>query len=83
MHETTQPRRYRIVVRGRLGELVTGAYEHLELETHGHDSSLTGTFADQAQLIGLLDWLRDLDIPIVSVNPTDPPEGGPTQGSPT
>ena len=35
------------------------------------ESSLTGTFDDQAALHGLLDRLRDLAIPIVSVNPID------------
>jgi hypothetical protein len=72
MQEITQPCRYRIVVRGHLGERLAGAFEHLELESHAGETSLTGTFADQAQLYGLLDWLRDLGIPIVSVNPVDP-----------
>ena len=40
-----------------------------KLDSNGRESSLTGTFADQAQLHGLLDRLRDLGIPIVSVNP--------------
>jgi hypothetical protein len=43
---------------------------------HGDTTSITGTFADQAQLVGLLDQLRDLGIPIVSVNPSiDGPDG--------
>lgn len=71
MHEIAQPCRYRIVVRGSLGERLAGAFEHLELESHAGETALTGTFADQAQLYGLLDWLRDLGIPIVSVNPVD------------
>lgn len=76
MHETTQPRRYRIVVGGRVGTRLTGAFEHLEVEARAGETALTGTFADQAQLIGLLDWLRDLGIPIVSVNPSpDGPAG--------
>jgi hypothetical protein len=42
----------------------------IELDSSGGESSLTGTFADQAQLDGLLERLRDL----VSVNPlTDDP----------
>jgi hypothetical protein len=45
--------------------------EYLELNSQRGESSLTGTFADQAQLHGLLDRLRDLGIPIVSVNPVD------------
>ena len=66
---TTQPTRYRIVVCGRVTPELTEIFEQLELDSNGRESSLTGTFADQAQLHGLLDRLRDLGIPIVSVNP--------------
>jgi hypothetical protein len=72
MHEySTQPMRYRVVVRGRLGEHLADGFEHLELDAAPGQSSLTGTFADQAQLHGLLDRLRDLGIQLVSVNPVD------------
>ena len=64
-----QPSRYRVVVGGRVGRALADAFEHVELDPDG--SSLTGTFADQAQLYGLLDRLQDLGIPIVSVNPVD------------
>jgi hypothetical protein len=68
---TTEPTRYRVVVRGRLSEHIASAFEHLELDSRAGHSSLTGTFADQAQLHGLLDRLRDLGIQLVSVNPVD------------
>jgi hypothetical protein len=71
MTDSSQPSRYRVVVRGGLGESFASAFEQLELESHAGESSLTGTFADQAQLYGLLDRLRDLGIAIVSVNPVD------------
>jgi hypothetical protein len=72
MHEdTTQPTRYRVVVRGRLGRELAGSFEHLELESGAGQSSLTGAFADQAQLYGLLDRLQDLGIHLVSVNPVE------------
>jgi hypothetical protein len=72
MHDgATEPIRYCVVVRGRLGREVarTFALERFELEVRAGASSLTATLADQAQLHGLLDRLRDLGIPIVSVNP--------------
>ena len=78
MHQgATEPIRYRVVVRGRLGRTLADAFEHLELDSSAGESSLTGTFADQAQLHGLLDRLRDLGIDIVSVNPVadDPATG--------
>jgi hypothetical protein len=82
MHQgATQPIRYRVVVRGRLGRTLADAFGHLELDSSGGESSLTGTFADQAQLHGLLDRLRDLGIAVVSVNPvTDDPPQAPTTG---
>jgi hypothetical protein len=82
MHQgATQPIRYRVVVRGHLGRTLADAFDHLELDSSGGESSLTGTVADQAQLHGLLDRLRDLGIAVVSVNPvTDDPPQAPTTG---
>ena len=71
MQYTTQPSRYRIVVCGDLGESLAGGFDQFELDVQQGRTSLAGTFADQAQLHGLLDRLRDLGIPIVSVNPVD------------
>jgi hypothetical protein len=71
MHESIQPTRYRIVVRGRVRRELADTFEHLELDSNGGESSLTGTFVDPAQLYGLLDRLQDLGIAIVSVNPVD------------
>jgi len=71
MKHTTEPSRYRVVIRGRLGERLASAFDSLEIESRAGESSLTGTFHDQAALHGLLDRLRDLGIPLVSVNPTN------------
>lgn len=73
MHEriTTGPSRYRVVVRGRLGDHLAAAFDELDVGSTGGETSITGTFADQAQLHGLLDRLRDLGIQLVSVNPVD------------
>jgi hypothetical protein len=62
-------RRYRVVVCGRLGDQIADTFDHLEVESRPGETSLTGWFADQAQLHGLLDRLRDLGITLVSVNP--------------
>ena len=73
--QTSDHMRYRVVVRGRLGEHLTGVFDELELDPRPGQTSLTGNFADQAQLHGLLDRLRDLGIHLISVNPVeqDPP----------
>jgi hypothetical protein len=60
--------RYRIVVRGRVGERFTALFTGLECELRPGESVLEGDF-DQAGLHGLLDRLRDLGIQLVSVNP--------------
>jgi hypothetical protein len=71
MRHTTEPSRYQVVVRGCFGERLASAFDSFEVEVRAGESSLTGTFHDQAALHGLLDRLRDLAIPIVSVNPID------------
>jgi hypothetical protein len=69
--QTSDHVRYRVVIRGRLGEHLASAFGHLELDSRPGQTTLTGTFADQAQLHGLLDQLRDLGIHLISVNPAD------------
>jgi hypothetical protein len=69
MHsDTVVPTRYRVVVRGRLGEHLVAQFDGLECEPGARECALVGTF-DQAALHGLLDRLRDLGIQLVSVNP--------------
>ena len=64
--------RYRIVVRGRLGERFSALFDGLDQEARSGESVLVGSF-DQAGLHGLLDRLRDLGIWLVSVNAVDRP----------
>ena len=60
--------RYRIVIRGELGEPLVGPLEGMSVEVL---SVLTGNIVDQAQLQGALSWLTTLGVEIVSVNPTE------------
>jgi hypothetical protein len=71
MTYSSYPSLYRVVIRGGLGPSFASAFEEFEIARQGGETSLTGCFADQAQLHGLLDRLRDLGIPIVSVNPVE------------
>ena len=66
------PRRYRIVVRGRLGERFQALFDGLEHAAGGGESVLEGSF-DQAGLHDVLDQLRCLGIELVSVNRVDGP----------
>ena len=69
--QTSDHVRYQVVVRGRLGDYLAGVFDQLEVDPQPGQTSLTGNFADQAQLHGLLDQLRDLGINLISVNPVD------------
>jgi hypothetical protein len=59
---------YEIRVQGQLDEHWVQWFEGLAL-THGLDGStvLTGPLADGAALFGLLDWVRDLGLTLLSV----------------
>jgi predicted Holliday junction resolvase-like endonuclease len=69
--QTSDHVRYQVVVRGRVGEHLASVFDQLDVDPRPGQTSLTGNFADQAQLHGLLDQLRDLGIHLISVNPVD------------
>jgi hypothetical protein len=68
-----QPLVYQIKVEGHLGYQWTDWFAGLAitLEEDG-DTLLTGLVVDQAALYGLLKKVRDLGMPLVSVNRTQP-----------
>jgi hypothetical protein len=66
-----QATRYEIVVKDRLSSRFDAALPGVELEAGQGRTVLRGEFADQAQLHGLLDRLRDFGIELVSVNAVD------------
>ena len=71
--DSNQPLVYQIRVEGHLGQQWMDWFDGLTitLEDDG-DTLLTGPVVDQAALHGLLKKVRDLGLPLVSVNPVEP-----------
>jgi hypothetical protein len=69
MQEVREPRCYSIVIQGRLGDRLDGMFGGLEIRPRPGETELIGPVIDQAELYGLLNYLRDLGIDLVSVNP--------------
>ena len=64
---------YEIVIKGHLDERWADWFGGLTF-THESDGTTTlqGTIADQAALYGLLNGIRDLGLPLLSVQQTNP-----------
>jgi hypothetical protein len=65
--------RYAFVIRGAIEQPLNGPLEGMTIEAAEGESVLVGSITDQAQLQGVLNWLSDLGVETVSVNPV--PEG--------
>ena len=76
--QTSDHVRYRVIIRGRLGDHLASVFDQLEVDPQPGQTTLTGNFADQAQLHGLLNQLGDLGIHLISVNPVDQAPAPPT-----
>jgi hypothetical protein len=71
--DSGQPMIYQIRIEGHLDAQWTDWFSGLAvtLEENG-DTLLTGPIADQAALFGLLKKVRDLGLPLVSLNRVEP-----------
>jgi hypothetical protein len=58
-------KRYRIVVRGEFGELLSNAFADFRIETGQGETVLTADVVDSSQLYGILDRLRDFAVEVV------------------
>ena len=72
-HQAAPRQRYDIVVRGRLSKRYEAAFDGVTLEPRTGETKLHADLADQSQLYGLLNRLRDFGIELVSVNAAGTP----------
>jgi hypothetical protein len=63
--------RYRIVVRGEFGELLSTAFADVTIETGEGKTMLISEVRDSQELYGLVDRLRDHGVHIESVSQDD------------
>jgi hypothetical protein len=61
---------YRITVRGRLTDRLTGAFADLKPVPDNGVTHLVGDVRDQSELFGVIDRIRDLGIELVRLGPT-------------
>jgi hypothetical protein len=75
----TQPAVYRIRIAGRIRngweDFMTGLQESLLSEIGASVTELIGTVPDQSALFGLLCHIRDLGLPLISVEFVQNPKG--------
>ena len=64
--------RYRIRVRGRLGETIRSAFPALQARASGGDTALTGPLPDQPALHGVLTEIEALGLELLEVRRLPP-----------
>lgn len=77
-----RPMVYQVRIKGHLGQQRTDWFEGLSITLQEDGNTLlTGTVVDQAALHGLLKKVRDLGMPLLSVNLVEPGSPGNEQAS--
>ena len=73
-HADRSSHRYRIRVRGRLGETMRSAFPDLQAQACGGDTVLTGLLPDRAALYGTLAQIEALGLELLEVRCVNPPD---------
>ena len=71
-HKFHGPKDYRIRLKGHLDRTWSNWFAQMAISTEGDDTILTGSVLDQAELYGLLNRIRDLNIALLSVECMEP-----------
>jgi hypothetical protein len=78
--DRAQGRRYRLVLRGELGEPFGFLFEGMQMDRAGGTTVLTGRVIDQAHLHGLIQRTQELGLELISIQPADERTDDPTSG---
>ena len=68
--------RYRLVLRGELGDPFGFLFEGMKLQRLAGMTVLIGQVTDQAHLLGLIEQIQELGVELISVNPDQGTDGG-------
>ena len=68
--------RYRLVLRGELGDSFGFLFDGMQLQRLAGMTVLTGQVTDQAHLLGLIEQIQELGVELVSVNPDQRTDNG-------
>ncbi|HUD77257.1 MAG TPA: hypothetical protein VMR00_05355 [Streptosporangiaceae bacterium] len=76
-------RRYRIIVRGECGQLLTASFEDAVVEPAGGFTSIIAVIHDDSALYGLLDQIQNLALHLISINEIGCSESADSSGAPS
>ena len=60
-----------IIIQGHLDKKWKNRFEGMEISNEGDNTILTGNLKDEAHMHGFLNIIRDLNIKLISINPTE------------
>lgn len=63
--------RIKISIQGQLDKNWKNSFEGMNISYEGNNTILTGQVKDEAQLHGILNIIRDLNLKLISINPAD------------
>ncbi len=61
----------KIIIQGHLDKKWMNSFEGMKISYEGDNTILTGILKDEAHMHGVLNIIRDLNIKLLSVNPTE------------
>ena len=64
----------KITIQGQLNQKWEKSFEGMKIDYEKGNTILSGQIKDEAHLHGILNFIRDLNLKLLSINPADNPE---------